>query len=243
MEHELTGDAPSGQGEVAITDDDILRRRQQIQSSNYPPSSAAHVYSHANAPQNDGSMYASSILENLVQDNGSMYAQSAARLGGERRPRGQDDEDEFETDAREPDNQRRVESTPKAKRARFSSAAIRATGDLAAQAVPGTPGSQPPEDDRLSRNPPSSYMDPDLGALSQKSREISLASRKPKEPQTRVPWSREDCKMLIRAIDTYQAKWATIERMVAKGTIPFEHPRDQQALRDKARLLKQDFLK
>jgi hypothetical protein len=44
-------------------------------------------------------------------------------------------------------------------------------------------------------------------------------------------------------VDVYKAKWSEIARQVAVGVLPFEHPRDQQALRDKARLLKQDLLK
>lgn len=237
MEHQLAGAPPSAQGDQAITTDDVLRRKQEIQSSNYPPSSRDIAFSQAGVPHNDASAYAVPILGGDASDSGIMYAESAASLsGGTKRRRAADDDDDFETDSRIPDNQRRVGGEPSTKRARFD----RPASDSAA---PGNAGSQAPDEDQLIKNPPSSYMDPDLGALSQKSREMSMAARKPKEPQMRTPWSRHDCRLLIRAVDAYKCRWSTIEKEIQNGTIPFEHPRDQQALRDKARLLKQDFLK
>lgn len=42
----------------------------------------------------------------------------------------------------------------------------------------------------------------------------------------------------------YKAKWSTIERAIKEDHIPFNVPeRDQQGLRDKARLVKVDILK
>ncbi|KAK4166606.1 hypothetical protein QBC43DRAFT_298293 [Cladorrhinum sp. PSN259] len=90
---------------------------------------------------------------------------------------------------------------------------------------------------------PGTQTEPDFDALTQRSREISAATRKVREPQVRSAWVRNDVRMLVRAVDEYGCKWSVIERMIKDGTIPFERPRDQQALRDKARLLKQDFLK
>ncbi|KAK3311422.1 uncharacterized protein B0T15DRAFT_427600 [Chaetomium strumarium] len=86
---------------------------------------------------------------------------------------------------------------------------------------------------------------PDFEALSQRSKEVSARVRiqRSKEPQVRSAWVRKDVALLVRAVNTYQCKWSLIEREIKAGTIPFERPRDQQALRDKARLLKQDFLK
>jgi hypothetical protein len=88
---------------------------------------------------------------------------------------------------------------------------------------------------------------PDLEALSQRSKEVSARARilkaKDKEPQVRSAWVRKDVALLIKAVNIYQCKWSIIEKEIKAGTIPFERPRDQQALRDKARLLKQDFLK
>jgi hypothetical protein len=90
---------------------------------------------------------------------------------------------------------------------------------------------------------PGTQDEPDFDALQQRTREISAAARKTREPQVRSPWVRKDVSLLVKAVFTYQAKWSTIQKEIAAGTIPFERPRDQQALRDKARLLKQDFLK
>jgi hypothetical protein len=83
----------------------------------------------------------------------------------------------------------------------------------------------------------------DYEALSQRSRELSAANRKHKEPQVRSAWVRNDVRLLVKAVDSYECKWSAIEEAIKKGIIPFERPRNQQALRDKARLLKQDFLK
>ncbi|KAK1976236.1 hypothetical protein LZ30DRAFT_603899 [Colletotrichum cereale] len=74
-------------------------------------------------------------------------------------------------------------------------------------------------------------------------------------PQQRVPWSERDTRRLIRLIDYHNCLWARI----AKRQLPehrlgdpgpevledciFDHPRDQQAIRDKARNLKVDMLK
>jgi hypothetical protein len=90
---------------------------------------------------------------------------------------------------------------------------------------------------------PGTQDEPDFDALSQRTREITAAARKVKEPQVRSGWVRRDIILLVKAVNTYQCKWSTIEKEIKAGTIPFERPRDQQALRDKARLLKQDFLK
>ena len=188
-------------------------------------------------------MYSDPAIEFGSQHGGAVYTESATSLTGAKRSRPGDDEDEFETDSRVPNNRRRVDDGPRAKRARFDGPASYNARQLSAAAVSGTSSSQIPDGGQSIKDPPSSYMDPDLAALSQKSREVSLAARKPKGPQTRTPWSRLDCKLLIRAVDTYKCRWSTIEKEVQNGTIPFEYPRDQQALRDKARLLKQDFLK
>ncbi|KAL1838874.1 hypothetical protein VTJ49DRAFT_2098 [Mycothermus thermophilus] len=90
---------------------------------------------------------------------------------------------------------------------------------------------------------PGTQDEPDFEALSQRTKELSAVSRKVKEPQVRQPWTQKDTRLLVKAVSTYKAKWSAIEKEIKAGTIPFERPRDQQALRDKARLLKQDFLK
>lgn len=81
-------------------------------------------------------------------------------------------------------------------------------------------------------------------ALSRHSQLISKANRKPPQPKQRKPWTTHDCEQLVRGVDVYKAKWSTIEKAIKEGHIPFNVPeRDQQGLRDKARLVKVDVLK
>ena len=63
-------------------------------------------------------------------------------------------------------------------------------------------------------------------------------SRMEREPQKRVPWSDADSQRLIDGIEQFGCSWSVI----AKNT-DFDHPRDQIALKDKARNMKVTFLK
>jgi hypothetical protein len=171
------------------------------------------------------------------QPNGSIYAESAARVSG--RKRGPQDEPSAAGDA--------VASAPAAKKARGR----RKKKDIAAEAGMAPPSTAAPASSSLSalvaqsQYPPlpGTQDEPDFDALSQRTRELTAAARKVKEPQTRTPWVGEDIKLLIGAVREHQCGWSTIEKEIKAGTLPFKRPRDQQALRDKARLLKQDFLK
>ncbi|OIW30504.1 hypothetical protein CONLIGDRAFT_281864 [Coniochaeta ligniaria NRRL 30616] len=214
---------------------EILQKRRELMPSSVYPAPSDFGYSQSSptpAQQIAGMQFAHSAAVAA----GSPYAAPAASLKAlGKRPRDtQDSDDPFETDGRQDNNQRRVQvaETPRPRKRARKTAAV-----LAASGTDGE-GSQTPR-----RPPPASATDPDLEALSQRAREVAVASRKPKEPQSRTPWSRNDCKALIRAVDVYKAKWSLMAQEIAKGVIPFEHPRDQQALRDKARLLKQDMLK
>lgn len=81
-------------------------------------------------------------------------------------------------------------------------------------------------------------------ALSRQSQLISKANRRPAVPKQRKPWTAHDTRQLVQAVDVYKAKWSTIEKAIREGHIPFNVPeRDQQGLRDKARLVKVDLLK
>ncbi|KID72556.1 uncharacterized protein G6M90_00g091070 [Metarhizium brunneum] len=55
----------------------------------------------------------------------------------------------------------------------------------------------------------------------------------------RYVWSNRDCNVLLRLIKERHAAWAAIER---EHSSEFEHPRNQQAYRDKARNMKVDLL-
>jgi hypothetical protein len=63
-------------------------------------------------------------------------------------------------------------------------------------------------------------------------------SRMEREPQKRVPWSDADSQRLIDGIEQFGCGWS----LIAKN-IDFDHPRDQVALKDKARNMKVTFLK
>lgn len=173
------------------------------------------------------------------QPNGSIYAESAARVSG--RKRGAQDEPAAAGDGAA------SSAPPAAKKARGR----RKKKDIAAEAAMGPSSAAAAASSSLtalaaqSQYPPlpGTQDEPDFGALSQRTRELTAAARKVKEPQTRTPWVGEDIKLLIAAVREHQCGWSTIEKEIKAGTLPFKRPRDQQALRDKARLLKQDFLK
>ena len=55
----------------------------------------------------------------------------------------------------------------------------------------------------------------------------------------RHPWSDHDCQVLLELINTRQAGWSIME---TSDKDRFEHPRNQQAYRDKARNMKVDYL-
>ncbi|KAK5654415.1 hypothetical protein OQA88_7325 [Cercophora sp. LCS_1] len=152
------------------------------------------------------------------QSNGNMYAQSAAQAA-EKRKRGAE-----EGEAGPAKKQRGRRKQPPV-------------------VPPREPTSSVPPVASQYPAPPSSAVEPDFEALAQRSREISAANRKAREPQQRSAWTRNDIRTLVKAVDIYKCKWSLIEKEINKGELPFEVPRDQQALRDKARLLKQDFLK
>lgn len=111
----------------------------------------------------------------------------------------------------------------------------------AADAAAMSPSQVPPIE--LGPLPPASVaFDP--VALSQRSQLISKANRRPAQPKQRKPWTAHDTQQLVRAVDVYKAKWSTIERAIRQEHIAFNVPeRDQQGLRDKARLVKVDILK
>lgn len=156
-------------------------------------------------------------------NDGAMYAAAAADATRRVRKRGRKsgpDED------------------PASKRARAADAS----------AMPPPP--PPPRQNAGGAVPPSSAMpEPipgliDVVAMSRASQLISKANRKPSQPKQRRPWTAHDTQQLVRAVNVYKAKWSTIERAIREDHIPFNVPeRDQQGLRDKARLVKVDILK
>ena len=152
-----------------------------------------------------------------------------------------DDDDDFETDTRG------LASHPKRRPAPPLSAPQKRTRiDEPSMPPPRQIPHQSQNTNQQLAAPASSMLRPgdiDFVALSQRSREATAAARKTAEPQTRTPWSENDVQTLIRAVSKYYAKWSIIETLAREGTLPFERLRNQQALRDKARLVKQDLLK
>lgn len=148
-------------------------------------------------------------------ENGAIYAQAAA-------------DSTKRAGGRKRGRKPAGEGSPGAKRAR---------ADAAAMPPPSMPGIG-----LGPLNPGSDTFDP--VALSQRSQLISKANRRPAQPKQRKPWTSHDTQQLVRAVDVYKAKWSTIEKAIREGHIAFNVPeRDQQGLRDKARLVKVDILK
>lgn len=162
---------------------------------------------------------------------GASYAESAVGvISGRKRARvtyNEGNNEDFETDNRR----------PAPKRAR----------PIAPMAPPPRPAQNPgprPMPTSSMPGPPSSPGDIDVVALTQQSKLVSLANRKSKQPKARRPWTARDTQTLIHAVNTYKAKWSTIERQIREGHLPFDvAERDQQGLRDKARLVKVDLMK
>ncbi|KAK3393134.1 hypothetical protein B0H63DRAFT_457502 [Podospora didyma] len=209
-----------------LASQDILQRSREI----------AYLHPRGEVPYPDFRAYADPPQEQGgFQSNGSMYAESAALVAGKKRRAPGEMAHQASGGAAEGGP-----SPAKKQRGRRKKAAgpesSGATLVAESSQYPPPPGSQYPP-------PPTPQVEPDFDAVSQRSREISAAHRKVREPQTRSAWVRSDVRLLVKAVDTFKCKWSVIEKEIKAGTIPFDRPRDQQALRDKARLLKQDFLK
>ncbi|KAH7628478.1 hypothetical protein SMAC4_05434 [Sordaria macrospora] len=199
--------------------------------ASYPPNYDAQPSSSVVYPGHPGAI-----------QNGVEYARSAAQLGRSKRASpGEnggvaDGADAGKRPAKKPRTRRNKPTVP-------MPAAEGASGDAetpsssaatAAAAVAAVARYSPFTD---------TQAEPDFEFVAQRTRELSAANRKAREPQQRSPWVRDDIRQLVKAVDMYKCKWSVIEKEIKEGKLPFVRPRDQQALRDKARLLKQDFLK
>lgn len=118
------------------------------------------------------------------------------------------------------------------------------TGDGNANAKRARESVAVPLPDASQNTQPTSSVPFDPVALSQASQLISKANRRPAVPKARRPWTAHDTQQLVTAVHVYKAKWSTIEKAIKGHHIPFNVlERDQQGLRDKARLVKVDILK
>ncbi|RGP77443.1 hypothetical protein FLONG3_4448 [Fusarium longipes] len=172
---------------------------------------------------------------------------------GHKRPRDataeDDEEDSFETDNRRLDLKRREElkrQMPPPPKPELTHRSIPRRVP-----VPSSARSMPPAFDRESSRdstpravpqPPSSSVvsyDALKKAASQRHREARLADPERQGPRQRVSWSDHDTQLLLDFIQEHGARWSTIENI---GKDHFEHPRNQQAYRDRARNLKTEIL-
>lgn len=190
---------------------------ENFSSSAYPYAAAFSLAdSDREALQRSGGQRAHELSQAAIRHDGPAYVAAAAEAARQGRKRGR-------KSATDEDN---------AKRARTAADA---------SAMP-PPARQNPGGAILPSSIPGDRIDP--VALSRRSQLISKANRKPAQPKQRKPWTAHDTQQLIGAVNTYKAKWSTIERAIKEGHIEFNVPeRDQQGLRDKARLTKVDMLK
>lgn len=152
-----------------------------------------------------------------------------------------EEEDEFEIDTRQiAHNKRKAvpSSMPPPKRARSrvvpQSSPPRTALPSSSSATPSSPAS--------SRIPTTSQPSRvDFDTLRQAKEHISHQARMTLSPlvRQRHVWSHDDMLLLLRLIRDRHAAWAAIERC---DNEKFEHPRNQQAYRDKARNMKVDYL-
>ncbi|KAJ4298489.1 hypothetical protein N0V88_003519 [Collariella sp. IMI 366227] len=215
----------TGSGPPVSYNLDALRMMKQVEQHEAVPYGDALPSTYPPAPRIPypaGSLYADPTQQGGFPADGSLFAASAAEVSGRKRP-GPAGMSAAPV-AKKARTRRKKNEVPEASMGPTPGTAQEAT----AVAGPATQSQYPPL--------PGSQDEHDLDAMYQRTKEVSAAARKAKEPQVRSSWVRKDVLLLIKAVEAYQCKWSTIEKEIKAGTIPFERPRDQQALRDKARL-------
>ncbi|POR37568.1 Uncharacterized protein TPAR_02209 [Tolypocladium paradoxum] len=181
----------------------------------------------------------------------------------------EDDEesDPFETDGRPVDNTKRAalqSGPPASKRLRGSAPEPQPSSSRRTLGNPSQTRAAPSSSAPAARMSSQTFVNPstareapsssapagrmssqvDLGAMRRKTADASAVTRIQQRgyrgaTQTRMPWSEDDTILLIELICETNASWAVIEN---NHNDKFEHPRNQQAYRDKARNLKVEFL-
>jgi hypothetical protein len=91
------------------------------------------------------------------------------------------------------------------------------------------------EEDYPEDYPPPTFPQASIVA---KMNDAHARSRMNREPQKRVTWSEADSNRLIDGIEQFGCSWS----LIAKN-VNFDHPRDQVALKDRARNMKVTYLK
>lgn len=150
-----------------------------------------------------------------------------------------DDDDDFETDTRPIDSSKRARIG-----ARFVPVNARRVtlpdpaSYLSQQNRPTAPALS--GQTAVNAGGPSSSIDVEAlyaqkAAAAERARLVALAAL----PPQRFPWSEHDSRVLVRLVLERGARWAIIERHCNDE---FEHPRNQQAYRDRARNMKVEYL-
>ncbi|KAF4339273.1 hypothetical protein FBEOM_6809 [Fusarium beomiforme] len=171
---------------------------------------------------------------------------------GQKRPRvsqeDDDGEDPFETDTRRIDPERRHDlrrqMPPPPRPQPVPRHSTRRVPKPSFSSMPEHPPSvrESLQDARL-RSPPqapslSGPFNAIAKAASQMKKEVRMADPERQGPRQRVPWSEHDSQVLCDLIKEYGVRWSNIETM----SDLFDHPRNQQAYRDRARNIKTEVL-
>lgn len=163
-----------------------------------------------------------------------------------------DDDDEFETDTRPLNSNKRAAmeaAFPPVKRQRFvpqspDPFASPSSAHMPPPPLPNHVGSSfdPFQDQQSQNSTPPTSTHATLSAIAQEKAIVMQNARHQKAPATvkqRQAWNDRDAAVLVNLIEKRRAAWAMIEK---EHSAEFQHPRNQQAYRDKARNMKVDFL-
>ncbi|KAH8677074.1 hypothetical protein BGZ61DRAFT_536020 [Ilyonectria robusta] len=225
--------------------------RQERTNSMAPPSNQQQVAPRPGAPRDYREHTNADLLASPLPASSALVLerdQIKSSGSASRRPKARDpfvsqsqdedeEEDEFETDTRPVDKGKRAaisESMPPPKRPRVAPTEPPPTASIASHVrstLPRAPhSSQVPQPTQA-----------DLETLKRAKIEVSQRARYQltSSAKQRHVWSHHDCALLIQLIRERHAAWATMEH---NDNDKFEHPRNQQAYRDKARNMKVDYL-
>ncbi|KAF7534020.1 hypothetical protein G7Z17_g13428 [Cylindrodendrum hubeiense] len=214
-----------------------------------PPSNQQQVMPRPGAPRDYQQHTNAELLgPSLPPSSALVLERRQANISGSasKRPRVHDpfvtededeEEDEFETDTRPVDKGKRAAISammPPPKRPRVVPTEPAPTAPTGSHVA-----SSPPTSSRSSQFPQPSQAD--LETLRRAKMEVSQRARVQigTFAKQRHVWSHHDTSLLIQLIRDRHAAWATMER---NDNDKFEHPRNQQAYRDKARNMKVDYL-
>lgn len=141
------------------------------------------------------------------------------------------EEDRIATAQRRREERRREEK--QAGQERIQETQVAATQDEGAGQAP-RPSEAHVENDDDDDAPTSSYA-----FIKETARAAIMKYRTPRGPQQRTRWTEYETDLLINLIDKYGCSWS---RILEKGKGHFAEPRDQVALKDKARNVKVELL-